>query len=249
MNEIKPYEPDIQYKKAPVLFSNYQSLKKQALQIADFVSSIQVTEDTMKAAKKMITTTRKAVKGLDSKRLEIKKAILEDYNTFEKQVNELKKIVDDADMTVRSQVKELEEKERETKKKAIKDIWDKRISMYDAQKIPNLFDRWLRPEHLNKTKSLTATEKEMTSFLESIQKGIDGIGLMPDSSEIMAAYIHCLSLSDAIAEVNQKKADEKIAAEIVDDVPDSAVFVVAGSKDIALTEMLLKENKINFRRR
>lgn len=219
MNDLTIYQPDLIYQKAPVIFSNYQLLKQQAQEVADFVSSIVVTEDTIKAAKKMVAETRKSVKTLDTKRLEIKKAILEDFTIFETQVLELKKIVDDADQKVRSQVKHFEELERNQKKKDLKELFEKRVQMYNFSMMPFLFEKWLKPSHLNKSMSMNKCEKDMTDFLEGIQRDLEAIQKLSNASDIMAHYVDSLDLNEAIAreELFRKQKEAASAIQIDDE--------------------------------
>lgn len=79
-----------------ISFPMYEELKDQALRVAKFVSSIDVTEDTVKQSKKLLATVNKSVKALEDRRIAIKKELLEPYSEFEAQVKEIVTIVKDA---------------------------------------------------------------------------------------------------------------------------------------------------------
>ena len=104
-------------------FHEYEKLKSEAIMISDYLSQMEVTEDNIKEQKKILARVNKSVKLLNDRRIAIKKEILEPYTVFESQVKEIEKIVKDADEVLRNQVREIEEREREEKKKKLKDIF------------------------------------------------------------------------------------------------------------------------------
>lgn len=251
MNEIKEYSPVLEVTPANVKLKNYEHLKERAEDIARLLKTTVVSEDTIKENKKVIAQSRKLVDGLDRERIKIKKEILKDYVEFESQVNELKSIVNDADQFVRNQIKELEEQEREEKKKEIKKIWDLRIPMYEVSAIPDLFGKWFTPAHLNKSKSMKSIEEDMVKFLERAETDLSVVRGLANSEKVMPYYLESLSISDALIKANQQEGREKQAKQILktDKTPEEiAVFVVTGTKDILLAEMLFKENKLNYKR-
>lgn len=236
---------DIRYKTGVVNFNNYETYVKQAKKIASYIDSVELTEDNIKQCKNDLADARKVVKALDRVRIDIKKALLVPYDDFEKQVKCLQKIIDDADSKLRSQVKEIEEKEREDKKMRIKEVFDKRIAMYDiADYFDDPFEMFLVPQYLNKTMSLVKVEKEMTMWLEHMQKDIDIIKIMDDADMIMADYIMTLDISEAIERnVRRKNISQVIKS---DEAEETATFIVKGTANIKLTEILLKQNGVNF---
>lgn len=243
-------QPEMFVTPAIVEFVDFETYKLRAQDIADFVSSVEVTPDTVKSSKKLIAETRKIVDALNKERLSIKKRVLADYETFESQIRQLQKILDSADQTVRFQVKELEDKEREEKKTQIEEIWKKRLLQYDFGAIPDLFEKVYRPAWTNKTMSLTKVEKEMVNALEAIQKDYETISLMPDSDEVFTEYIRTLDLADALQQVRGRAETKIKARKILREVEDpdtvQATFLIIGQKNISLAEYVLKANDIEF---
>jgi hypothetical protein len=226
------------------------------------VSSVVVTEDTIQASKKMLAASRKVVNSLDTKRKDIKKSILASYSDFEKQVNELKKIVDDADKIVRGQVKALEEMEREQKQTATKEIWDKRIPAYEIAHIPNLFERFLTPQHLNKSISMTKVEAEMTAFLEDIQKQSESLLKVytdtEEAQEAMTIFIDTLDLPATISAMDKRKADKEAARKLQESLTQEAptagkeqaktvtVTFIVPEKELDVFLAVLNQNHLTF---
>lgn len=243
MNELI-MEGDIQYKPAEILFPKYEEMKKNALDLADRISKVEVTEENIKAVKKDLAQVRKIITELNNRRKVVKAEILRNYNTFEAQIKEIDGIIASAEELIRTQVKVIEEQERARKYDDIREIWDKRIGQYDISTYGNFFEKWLQPSHLNKTTSMKSIEEDMVKWLETRQKDMEVLTNM--GGEYLVEYIECLDMAEAIAAVNRRKVIQNIVEE--DDSQQTAIFVITGDKDIRLTESLLKENNIEYRR-
>lgn len=244
MNEL--IVKDIEYQTGIVKFNNFELYLKQAQEIADYISNTTLTEDNIKSVKKDLADARRVTRELDKIRIKIKKELLKPYDEFERQVKQLNSIINDADSEVRDKVKEMEEKERQIKKAAIKEIFDKRVVMYDvADYLDDPFDEWLTPQHLNKTVTMTKVERDMTDWLEHIQKDIDTVKAMDDSGMLLVEYIRCLDINDAIMTLKERQEMMKK----VETTEETATFIIKGKANIKLVEMLLRENGIEFTRK
>ena len=89
----------------------------------------------------------------------------------------------------------------------------------------------------------------MVEWLEKTDKDLKSIESM--DKEYLIEYLNCLDLSEAITATNIRMG---IRSEIDKDEEDegdeaTAAFIVTGEKDIKFTEMLLKENGIEFIKR
>ena len=218
--------PDVQYQVAKVIFDSFPDYKDKCLLIAEHIRNTEVTEDNLPEVKKELAAARKITDELNSRKVQIKRIILADYSVFEGQVKELKGIID------------------------IKDIFEKRIGQYQiGTLIPDAFDRWWHEDLANKSKSMKAVEADMVDWLEGTEKDITTLKGM--DQEILVEYLDTLDLAAAIQIVNARKARRQaVEAQPDDTVPEEqvAVFRVYGQKDIALAEMLLKDNNIKYRK-
>lgn len=236
---------EITYAPASITFNEFGTYKRKAMEVASYINSITLTEDNVKEVKSTLADARKLVNALEDRRKAIKKEVMAPYKTFEEQVKEITGIIDEADAALRSQVRALEEKEREEKKDRLIQLWDLRIMHYSFNRfVPDAFERWLEPKHLNKSTSLRMCEDDMTEFMEKIEKDVSTIMYMEDSSDIMEAYSRTLDMASAIEEVRRQKEYKAKAFEQV----DTATFVITGKANITLTEKLLEENGIEYRR-
>ena len=250
MNELIIKDSAIQVKKAEIVFKDFEKYKAQAEEIAKYISSIEVTEENVKETKKTIAAAKKVVNGLNRRRIDIKRAILESYDEFETQIKELSDIIDQADAKVRSQVNELEEKERLQKKNQLFAIFQKRAPLYPVvDMIDDCFNRWLEPRHLNKTANIKNVEQDMTNWLEEVQQGYDIIQKMDDSEDILVAYFETLDMTQALAIAQERKAIKERVKEVEeqdDELEDTSTFLIVGKANINLARRLLSENGIPF---
>lgn len=254
MNQLwDPSQPDVTCNKALVKFPAFEHYKQQAQQIARYINSIVLTDDNVKDVKKDLAAARKVTDGLDKKRIQIKNAILEEYVGFESQVKELQGIIKEAESTLRTKVREMEEEERQAKKVQIREIWDKRYPLYEISQYltpDDAFRSWLTPQHLNKSTSIKSIEKEMVEWLEATDKDVSTVKSMGD--DYLIEYIGCLNLPDAISAVNLRneikmEIEQGEYEEITSET--TATFIITGEKNIKLTELLLKDNDIEYRKR
>lgn len=254
MNQLwDPSQPDVTCNKALVKFPAFEHYKQQAQQIAGYINSIVLTDDNVKDVKKDLAAARKITDGLDKKRIQIKNAILEEYVGFESQVKELQGIIKEAESTLRIKVREMEEEERQAKKAQIREIWDKRYPLYEISQYltpDDAFRSWITPQHLNKSTSIKSIEKEMVEWLEATDKDVSTVKSMGD--DYLIEYIGCLNLPDAISAVNLRneikmEIEQGEYEEITSET--TATFIITGDKNIKLTELLLKDNDIEYRKR
>lgn len=249
--EIIEKQNDVTYDIPQVRFPAYEEYKAKAIAIADYISSMDVSTENVKETKATLAKARKLTDRLTRARIDMKKEILQNYLVFESQVKEIVDIVGDADKDLRAKVRELEEAEREAKKEIIISLWEERTSAYPIieKVLPDAFQRWLSPKHLNKSTSMKSVEEDMTEYLRVVMAEIDTV--MNMGEEYVTAYSRLGNLTAAIREVQeQAKAAEAISRicreEDDEEKEPSETFLVYGAKDIALAERLLTENNINF---
>ena len=250
MNEFEVWDPtkgpDVSFKAAPVAFPAYETYKQQAMMAADYIRSLDLSEDNIKQVKKELAKCRKVTDELNKRRLDIKKQVLSEYDVFENRVKYLIAIIDEADSELREKVRELDEMEREAKKQKIREIWDKRIDLYSIRILPDAFDRWLSPRHLNKSTSMKAVEKDMVAWLEKTEKDLETMTFMGE--EYKAEYLACLDVSAAVAEVKAREARTEAVRQMTEDTEEEVKHItITGRKDIEFALVLLKANGINFR--
>lgn len=253
-NEILKVDAEaIRLVQGSITFNDYERIKEEAEALAEQIKTVEVNDESIKHSKKLLAVVNKRLKELDDSRIAIKKTMLEPYQLFEDQVKEIVGIVKEADTVVREQVKELEEKERLQKEEEIKTIWDMRIKNYSFEPLLP-FSAFLKPNHLNKTASVNAVEKEMIEFLEQVEKDITVIETMEHSNKIIGAYLEELDLAGAISLVTAQLAKEKEIEKKAKALEKASAkeeklsiwIELFDEKDFKLVEMFMKQNEIKF---
>ncbi len=229
-----------------VAFPGYHDLKAQAELIASKISEMEVTEENIKDVKKTLAKVNKSVKALNDERIRVKKELAAPYEAFAEQVKEIETIVKSADEMVRSQVRDMEEQERQKKKEALREVFELRIGHYEYAKIFT-FDEWLEPGHLNKSTSLTKAEEQMVEWLEQRERDIKILHGMPDRDELLQVYRICQDVAMTIEEVEQKNKALREMKDVWDETEQETFMLkVFSKKDLMLAQVLLKENDIDF---
>lgn len=242
-------DPKIKVLVGEISFPEYSLLLEQAEEISRRLSTISVNEENIKESKKVLARVNKSIKELNDRRIKIKKDLMAPYDDFAEKIKNIESVIKEADELVRSQVRELEEKEREEKRQEIEEIWNKRIGQYSYAKIFTFGD-FLENKHLNKTITLKSVEEEMTERLEQWERDIKTLSSMELKDELINEYKDCKDISLAIEIVKSKEEEIKRQKEIFKnedlEVKKIYIFKIKDEKDAKLTEMLLKENNIEF---
>lgn len=247
--EIRERPNDVTYEIPSVNFPAYEEYMEKACEIANYIGSLDVTEENIKETKKILADARKLTDRLSDERIRMKKDLLQNFNTFEGQVKEIIKVVDDADKALRAKVKELEDAEREEKGRQIRELWNKRTDQFPEIEriIPAAFDKWMNSKYLNKSVNMKTIETEMMEWIKQRMSDIKVI--MGMGEDYIEAYGRYCDLARAITEVDERKEYiENLNLKDVQEQIEKALFTVYGTKDIALTERLLKENEIEYRK-
>lgn len=250
MENMLTHVDGMAFKPAYIDFQQYNMLVDRAENVAAYINSIEIESGNVKEVKQTLADARKLTDGLDTVRKTLKKEIMGNYDDVERKIKFIISIVDGADAELRAKVKKLEEAEREEKKEDIRRIWSAREFIYTfPQIIPDGFDRWITPQHLNKTTSMSHVESDMVDWMEQREKDVEALSQMDD--EYTVAYIGSLDLSEAIRTVNANKAVLESVKAFREDEPaeDVALFAIKGKKNIKLAEMVLTENEIEFEKR
>jgi septal ring factor EnvC (AmiA/AmiB activator) len=251
-NELMALDVEqISLQQGNINFPEYTKLKQQAQELAEWISNIEVQPENVKENKKLLAAVNKSVNELETRRKAIKACMLEPYNQFEQQVKEIVAIVKDADEIVRQQVKALEEQERQEKKAALEDLFNKRIVHYSFRDLFT-FDDFLKPQHLNKTASIDSVEKEIISFLSKITADLKAIESMPDAKEVLSAYLDTKDLAGALTlyQKNKQQKERIEQAQALQPTESEINYLVSvkvyNQKELKLLEMLLQQNGFEF---
>lgn len=251
MEALKVFEKvQIEVQPGIVKFDGFEKLKQEALQLAEMIEQVEVTDENIQTSKKLLAAVNKRTKEIEDRRIAIKKEILEPYDKFEKQVKEIISIVKEANDVVRQQVRELEEREREEKRQKIKEIFDKRIKHYSFGDVFT-FDHFITPKHLNKSVSIKSVEEQMVEWLEKKDQDMKVINSLHNKHDVLMEYLDTKDLSVAINIVNEREQrkremEQKEREKKAETIKQSFIIRLSDEKDCKLVEMFMTQNNIDY---
>ena len=175
---------------------NNEELKAEISEKMQDYKNLVFTEETIKEAKKDRANLNKLKNAFEDERKRIKKLCMAPYDEFEKQVKELVALIDEPIRLIDSQIKEVEEKRRDDKRKDIEALFPT-IGFQAFVTLDMIWDeKWL-----NATVSMTKVEEQMKTRMYQIGDDVFTIHSLPEFSfEAMEVYKKTLDLTKAIQE-------------------------------------------------
>ena len=201
----------IEVKQLPVIVEQLNSIKKQFSEVINEALALECTSDTYKTVKKRRTDITATFNELESRRKEVKNAILAPYESF-------MKIYDDCVTNIYEEAK----KQLDTK---INDVTVTLIA--EKQKEVELYFNELCISKgidfvtfantgikVNLTVSPKSLKEQAKSYLDGVQKDLELIRTQPEEkrAEMLFEYKNCFDIANAIKTVIDRHAaieDEK----------------------------------------
>lgn len=175
---------------------NNEELKAEIEEKMQEYKSLAFTEETIKEAKADRAKLNKLRTAFEDERKRIKKMCMAPYDAFEKQVKELVALIDEPIKLIDSQIKEVEEKRRNDKRKEIEELF-RTIGFRPFVTLDKIWDeKWL-----NASVSINRIEEQMKTRMYQIGNDVATINNLPEFSfEAMEVYKKSLDLTTAIQE-------------------------------------------------
>lgn len=175
---------------------NNEELKAEISEKMQDYKNLVFTEETIKEAKKDRANLNKLKNAFEDERKRIKKLCMTPYDEFEKQVKELVALIDEPIRLIDNQIKEVEEKRRDEKRKEVEALFPT-IGFQAFVTLDMIWDeKWL-----NTTVSMAKIEEQMKSRMYQIGDDVFTIHGLPEFSfEAMEVYKKTLDLTKAIQE-------------------------------------------------
>lgn len=246
----------IEIKKGFIKFDEFENLKKQAEKVAEIISSVDDSEENMGEAKKILASSRKSIKALNDKRIEIKKEYSKPLVEFENKIKEIEKIIGDADKRLNGVIKAHEASQRDLKLELIK-------SMYKLNVVPRVsevasFDWFFESHFLNKTFSMNKIENEFEEFNKKILAELETIEKMENGNDVMIEYISTKgNFIVSLDRVNEREKLKKEAMRVVEKPVENPVenpvekqvftFLVEGEFNANLVKQLMEKHGIYYK--
>jgi hypothetical protein len=197
----------------PIIF-NYEDLKKELKERLIEYRGLVYTDDTIKIAKEDRAKLNSLKTTLDNKRKEVKKQILEPYESFEAQLKEIISLIDEPTEEIDKQVKAYEGRKKDEKRKSIEEFFEEQIG--DLKEILS-FDRIYNQRWLNATYNMADIEQEIIGRIFGVADDLKAIDAIDSEFklQIKNVYLDTLSLSEALRE-NSKLEERKSKIEEYD---------------------------------
>lgn len=179
--------------------ANFDAVKDWLTEELAPYSTMVVTADGIGDAKKTRADIRKVGESIDSQRKAVKKEWMRPYEQFEAKVKELTGIVNDAVSNIDSQIKEMENAEKDAKRQRLWELFT--TSSEDIREyveFEDIFDK----KWLNATFAETDAANAIVQQLDDIREGLDAIRSMnsPYESAMLSEYAKSHNLAKAMAE-------------------------------------------------
>lgn len=188
------------------LNTNAAQLLERVKERLAFYSVDRYSGENIAAAKKDKAELNNAAKLLNAERIRIEKEFMKPIETFKATVSETVNLINECSAKIDVIVKEVEQREKETKKSIIIEYFESlHFSLID-------FDRLFNPKWLNKTTKLKDIQDEIQERIEKIQADLSVLERTGEA-EAKQYYLSTLNLDAALAKADEIKANrERLAA-------------------------------------
>lgn len=239
----------------PELKYDLSEIKQKAKEIQLSFENVEVTEETIGTNKKLVAELNKAAGRLNDEKILVKREIMLPYTVLEMEIKEIIEIIKDTDDVIRSQIKDLTEKERDAKEVEILEMFGDRSTGYGHLKSIMNFNDFLDPKMLNKTMSLKKIEQYMIDYFEHLENDLLIIKNLPDRDNVLKLYLEVKDVAKAISMNAANKEREAQVKEIVQDTKPNKTkavlkdytFSVTGDTDFRIVQELLNQNNISYK--
>lgn len=198
--ELNKFELQVTEKNLGSLTTNALSIKEEVTKALSVIKTTVYNDDNIADAKKDKAMLNKASKALNDERIKIGKEFVKPFDDFKSVVDETIKLIKDASNEIDVVVKSYEDKEKEIRLTAVKDLWAAINSEVPFEKVLN--DKWLL-----KTAKLKDIEDELNSIDETINNYLISIDTMQeyDTAKLKDIYLKDLDYNKVIQAIELLK--------------------------------------------
>ena len=253
---------DIKVEVGEIQFPGFPTLKASIETLTQAMVTVEVNEENIQQSKKLVAKVRKETNFLQDEVRRVTKFYEKPLEDFKEDVKELTNLVKQAEEVIRSQVRGLEEKERQEKEDLIEELFDKRSQQYNLQGVLGFTDFWKR-EYANKTFSMNKVEEEMVEWLGKVEKDLDFlseqgeraykyIAEYKDTKDVVTAMRIVKEEEIYLAELQRKaqQVNNAIVTPVNEDylkTKQEFKFVVTGENDADTLRQFLTTTGIKFK--
>lgn len=258
MYELALTSVDIVAENKQITLVGYEQLSEQLDRLGQYLTSIEVNPENIQESKRLVAQVRKACKNLNERRIAFKKEYLKPLETLEQQVKELDKRAAGFEDTVRVQIREIEEQEREQKREDVEELFNKRLKIYGSGELYP-FESFLKQQYLNKSFSMNKIENEMVEWFENRQNDINALiayseSIPQNKDTVITEYLNSGNVSGTISYFNSLNVVKEKVKKAIDTAPKRAnkpqpkttVLFKISEEDKQKVKQLLEISNIKF---
>lgn len=189
-------------KQLPVIEQQLAQIKQQVAERVETVTSLVVTEDTVKAVKKARAELGAEFKSWEEKRKEVKKAVLTPYENFEEVYNDcISNSYKTADKLLKQRIDDVENELKAKKAAEVQSYFEE----YLASKGIDFVSYAQAGLNVTLSASLKSLKEQAKAFIDRIESDLKLIETFTDlKAEILVEYKKSLNVSDAITGVKAR---------------------------------------------
>lgn len=193
---------------------NKEQIKDAVVSITEQYRGLAYTEAQLQEAKADRAKLNAMKKDISDRRIQVKNALLEPYNVFEAEVNEVVALIDEPIAMIDEQIVAYEERTKEEKRQDLEKFFTE-----NRADLPELitFDKIFNPKWLNKTSSLSSCKKEIKKAIEDITADLSVIhSSLSGKYSVYAEEFYLkreMNLSKALSEANRIQEMDRKAEE------------------------------------
>lgn len=189
-------------KQLPVIEQQLAQIKEHVTERVETVTSLIVTEDTVKAVKKARAELCAEFKSWEEKRKEVKKAIITPYEKFEEVYNDcISNSYKTADKLLKQRIDEVENELKAKKAVEVKSYFEE----YLESKSIDFITYEQAGINVTLSASLKNLKEQAKAFIDRIESDLKLIETFTDlKAEILVEYKKSLNVSDAITGVKAR---------------------------------------------
>lgn len=198
----------IQVKQLPIIVEQLQMIKEEVTTKVENAMALVCTEDNYKDIKKVRTALNNEFKELETKRKEVKKAVMLPYEQFEEVYKEcVSDIFRKGDAELKSKINAVEDELKNRKVNKLSEFFNEYVAEKESTSGLNL--DFLSLDRANIGITVTASMKSMqdnlAAFIDNTISDMLMIETQENKEEILVEYKNCLSVSKAVMMVNERK--------------------------------------------
>lgn len=190
----------------PIITTKIKEIERQLKEKVAAADALAVTAENKQTAKKIKAELNKEFESLEAARKEVKAAILEPYNEFERIYKDV--VANNykaAEATLKGKIDRIESAEIQGKIEEAREYFCEYINALGIDFISknwNFADLGLK---IKLNTSLTSIKKQIAETLDAVEADYNAIMAMENSAEILVEYAACRDLSTAITVSIEKK--------------------------------------------